>query len=89
MLRIVLRSADPPHLAQLRCALGEGCHGRRRDQWLRDQGFRILRFWNNEVLNETNAVLEVILAAAIAVGPSPGAPGGAPPSPRRGEGKKE
>ncbi|WP_445487448.1 endonuclease domain-containing protein [Rhodopseudomonas sp. RCAM05734] len=60
-----------------------------RTKWLEDQGFRILRFWNNEVLNETNAVLEIILATVIAVSPSPGAPGGAPPSPRRGEGKEE
>ncbi|MET0720742.1 MAG: endonuclease domain-containing protein [Tardiphaga sp.] len=60
-----------------------------RTKWLEDQGFRILRFWNNEVLNETNAVLEIILAAVIVAGPSPGAPVGAPPSPRRGEGKAE
>ena len=60
-----------------------------RTKWLEHQGFRILRFWNNEVLNETNAVLEIILAAVIAAGPSPGAPGGAPPSPQWGEGKKE
>lgn len=60
-----------------------------RTNWLEDQGFRILRFWNNEVLNETDAVLGVILAAVTAAGPSPGAPDGAPPSPRWGEGKKE
>lgn len=60
-----------------------------RTKWLEDQGFRILRFWNNEVLNETDAVLGVILAAVTAAGPSPGAPVGAPPSPRWGEGKKE
>ena len=60
-----------------------------RTKWLEHQGFRILRFWNNEVLNETNAVLEIILAAVIAAGPSPGAPRGAPPSPRWGEGKEE
>ena len=60
-----------------------------RTKWLEHRGFRILRFWNNEVLNETDAVLGVILAAATAAGPSPGAPDGAPPSPRWGEGKKE
>ncbi|HUF21886.1 MAG TPA: DUF559 domain-containing protein [Burkholderiales bacterium] len=31
-----------------------------RDAWLARQGFRILRFWNNEVLNNTEAVLERI-----------------------------
>src|SRR5690348_5276772 len=34
---------------------------RRRDQWLREQGFHVLRFWNNDVLKQTNSVLEVIM----------------------------
>lgn len=34
---------------------------KRRDTWLQGQGFRMLRFWNNEVLGETEAVLERIL----------------------------
>lgn len=34
---------------------------KRRDVWLGGQGFRILRFWNNEVLGETESVLEKIL----------------------------
>jgi hypothetical protein len=39
-----------------------------------DQGFRVIRFWNNEVLSNT----------------SPGTPlRGEPPSPTRGEGKKD
>jgi hypothetical protein len=33
-----------------------------RDSWLTEQRFRILRFWNNEVLSETTAVLERIMA---------------------------
>jgi very-short-patch-repair endonuclease len=32
----------------------------RRDQRLEDQGFRIVRFWNNEVLKNTGSVLEAI-----------------------------
>jgi adenine-specific DNA-methyltransferase len=32
-----------------------------RTQFLETQGYRVLRFWNNQVLKETNAVLEVIL----------------------------
>ena len=32
----------------------------RRDAWLSQQGYRVLRFWNNEVLCETESVLEVI-----------------------------
>ena len=31
-----------------------------RDKWLREQGYRILRFWNNEVLTNIEGVLEVI-----------------------------
>ena len=31
-----------------------------RDAWLRNQGFVILRFWNNDVLKNMNGVLEVI-----------------------------
>jgi very-short-patch-repair endonuclease len=31
-----------------------------RDRWFEGQGFKVLRFWNNEVLNNTQEVLEVI-----------------------------
>ena len=58
----------------------------RRTRWLEDQGFRVLRFWNNEVLSNTYGILETIMIAAI--NPSPGARlCRAPPSPARGEGK--
>jgi very-short-patch-repair endonuclease len=30
---------------------------RKRDEWLRSQGFKVLRFWNNEVLTNTQGVL--------------------------------
>jgi very-short-patch-repair endonuclease len=33
-----------------------------RDQFLRGQGFRILRFWNHDVLQNTRGVLEAICA---------------------------
>ena len=33
---------------------------RLRDDWLKNQGFQILRFWNNEVLTELDGVIEVI-----------------------------
>jgi very-short-patch-repair endonuclease len=61
---------------------------RRRDDWLASQGFRVLRFWNNDVLKNTQGVLEVIsnaLAEAVA-SPSPGSLR-SPPSPTRGEGR--
>jgi very-short-patch-repair endonuclease len=60
---------------------------RHRTRWLEGEGFRVLRFWNNEVLNNTSGVLETILSAIA--DPSPGTPlRGAPPSPTRGEGKE-
>ncbi|MDP3260080.1 MAG: endonuclease domain-containing protein [Thermodesulfovibrionales bacterium] len=31
-----------------------------RDNWLKREGFNVLRFWNNEVLKNTKGVLEVI-----------------------------
>jgi len=34
-----------------------------RDSWLKSVGWRVLRFWNHEVLLEEEAVLEAILAA--------------------------
>jgi very-short-patch-repair endonuclease len=33
----------------------------KRDSWLRQQGFKVLRFWNNEALKNINGVLEVIM----------------------------
>ncbi len=31
-----------------------------RDAWLTSEGFKVLRFWNNEVLTNMEGVLEVI-----------------------------
>jgi very-short-patch-repair endonuclease len=36
---------------------------RARDQRLHEAGFRVLRFWNNQVLEETDAVADAIWAA--------------------------
>ncbi|MEA2989723.1 MAG: hypothetical protein QOG83_2434 [Alphaproteobacteria bacterium] len=38
----------------------------RRTEWLPSQGYRVLRFWNNDVLKTPRAVGEAILAAAQA-----------------------
>jgi very-short-patch-repair endonuclease len=50
-----------------------------RDAWLVAQGFRVVRFWNNEILQDTAAVLAVIFEAVAATPLSPS------PSPARGE----
>ncbi|GGY16557.1 hypothetical protein GCM10008098_04830 [Rhodanobacter panaciterrae] len=45
-----------------------------RDAWLEKQGFSVLRFWNHEILQNTEAVLEAILNAVVDTNPSPPAP---------------
>ena len=45
-----------------------------RDGWLRDQGFTILRFWNNDVLKNIDGVMETIaknLQSTPYLNPSP------------------
>ncbi len=49
-----------------------------RDAWLTEQGFRVLRFWNNDVLGNPEGVARMILDAAQPPLPNP--------SPARGEG---
>lgn len=39
-----------------------------RDSWLRSEGYTVLRFWNNEMMNEMEGVLERI---RLALSPSP------------------
>lgn len=34
-----------------------------RDVWLRSQHFRVLRFWNNDVLKNPDGVMQVVLEA--------------------------
>jgi very-short-patch-repair endonuclease len=34
-----------------------------RDQWLAEHGYRVLRFWNNDVMANIDGVLETIAAA--------------------------
>jgi very-short-patch-repair endonuclease len=54
-----------------------------RDAWLRQEGFRVVRFWNNDVLTNLDGVLASI-AQALTLPPSSGRR--APPSPQVGEG---
>ena len=43
----------------------------RRDAWLRGQGYTVLRFWNNDVMQQLENVLEQIRLAALSPTPSP------------------
>ncbi len=47
-----------------------------RDRHLRQNGFRVLRFWNNEVLGNREGVLEVINDALRNPHPNPSPQGG-------------
>ena len=53
-----------------------------RTLYLARAGFRVIRFWNDEVLQRTEAVLESILEALIQACPHPD------PLPRAGEGER-
>jgi len=44
-----------------------------RDVWLKAQNFRVLRYWNNQVLKELDGVLEEI-ARELTATPHPGLP---------------
>jgi len=45
-----------------------------RTQWLESQGYRVVRFWNNDVLGNTDGVVERILEALRAGPPTPTLP---------------
>ena len=51
----------------------------KRTAFLESHGFRVLRFWNHDVLQQTKVVLEVICLALTETNPSP------QPSPLEGE----
>jgi len=55
-------------------------HDARRSQFLEAEGYRVLRFWNNEVLSNIDGVMEVIQSTVLAT-PTP-------TPPHKGEGKE-
>ena len=61
---------------------GENPSDARRDAYLRAQGFRVLRFWNNDIFNNEEGVLTSILDALQA--PLPRSPAASFPSPAEG-----
>ena len=56
-----------------------------RDTWLRSRGFKVLRFWNDEILLNIDGVLEAILGELTLAPLSPLSPG---PSPARERGDR-
>lgn len=57
-------------------------YDRERDSWLRNEGYTVLRFWNNELMNGMEGVLERIRLALIHETLSPS------PSPVNGRGEE-
>jgi very-short-patch-repair endonuclease len=81
------------HSAKLIVEADGGQHGPgfdgARDEWLSSEGFRILRFWNNDIFNNEEGVLTTILSALEASDAASSRAGCPPlpnPSPTRGEG---
>ena len=54
--RLIIEVDGGQHAAQVK-------NDAQRAAWLEAEGFRLLRFWNTEVLRDTNAVQETIRAA--------------------------
>ncbi len=48
-------------------------HDEKRDAWLHSQGFKVMRFWNNEITTNLDGVLTTVMAA-LAAAPSPPSP---------------
>ena len=55
-----------------------------RDCWLGMHGYRVLRFWNHDIIGNPDGVLQVIAEALDTPHPAPAVPES--PSPSRGEG---
>jgi very-short-patch-repair endonuclease len=59
----------------------------RRDAFLRRAGFRVLRFWNSEVLEKSSVVPDAIFAALLAPHPPTACGGGPLPLPQGEKGR--
>ena len=92
------RENDPRYILDFYCAehklgveldggqhLEQTAYDQQRDGWFAGQGIHVLRFWNNDVLAQTKAVLEVVHAALTANAP----PSPLTPLPLAGEGDKD
>ena len=75
-LRLVIEADGGQHADNIR--------DKRRTAFLEGKGYRVLRFWNNEILGNLDGVAQVIAAALSA--PHPARASRESPSPSRGEG---
>jgi very-short-patch-repair endonuclease len=76
-MRLILEADGSQH--------AESDHDAQRDVFLSRKGYRILRFWNNDIMANIRGVKEAIYLALTGPHP-PTAARRAPPSPSRGEG---
>jgi very-short-patch-repair endonuclease len=60
-------------------------HDEVRTRWLNSEGYRVMRFWNNDVMSNTESVMEAIHDASAVTPPRLPAAGDPPPP---GEGGK-
>ncbi|HXE26960.1 MAG TPA: endonuclease domain-containing protein [Stellaceae bacterium] len=66
----------------------DNAYDERRTAWLEQRGWRVIRFWNNDILANIDGVQEMILEHLL--NPHPPSPEGlAPPLPRAGEGLEQ
>ena len=42
-----------------------------RDEWLRAEGYKVLRFWDNQIFSDLEGVLEIIRDALLTPHPAP------------------
>jgi len=60
--RIIIELDGGQHAEQM-------LYDQQRDTWLGGEGYTVLRFWNNEVMQELEAVLEKIRMVALSPAP--------------------
>ena len=58
--RLIVEADGSQHL--------DSAHDQRRTAWLEGQGYRVLRFWNNDILARPSSVIDTVYAALV---PSP------------------
>ncbi|MGQ0698110.1 MAG: endonuclease domain-containing protein [Panacagrimonas sp.] len=58
----------------------DNAHDRERDAWLVGEGFKVMRFWNTDILKDTDAVLAAIWEV-VADGERPPVNSPSPPAP--------
>ena len=51
--------------------LGRADHDAWQTAWLESQNFRVVRFWNNDVFEQREAVLQTILSSLVTPHPNP------------------